>query len=97
MKKVILGSDYDRVIFSVPDEVADNLRDYCMGFLEWIYNSPEAERFRTGDGVAYSECDFIDYLNDYKFTNEKSNFIEVLECEPDEIPVEYEEYPIFVF
>lgn len=97
MKNVILGSDYDRVIFSVPDEVADNLSDYCMGFLEWIYNSPEAEKYRTGDGVAYSECDFIDYLNDYKFTNEKSNFIEVLECEPDEMPVEYEEYPIFVF
>ena len=34
MKKVILSADGDSVIYSVPDEVADNLDKFCIEFCD---------------------------------------------------------------
>ena len=32
MKEVILTADYDKVVYLVPDIVANNLKEYCMQF-----------------------------------------------------------------
>lgn len=32
MKEVILSADGDSIVYLVPDEVADNLIEYCMEF-----------------------------------------------------------------
>ena len=76
MKEVILCADGDSVVFSVPDIVADNLEAYCIEFCDdWIWNSPDAEKYRNGEYVCYTEKDFIEYLNQYVFPNEKSEMI----------------------
>ena len=68
MKYVLLSADGEISVFSVPDKVANNLQKYCLEFCcNWLYQSPEAAKFRVqmGDtvGVCYDEKDFIDYLN----------------------------------
>ena len=64
MKDVILSADGDRVVYLVPDAVADNLDEYCLEFCsDWLRNSPDAERYRVGAGVCYTESDSID-IND---------------------------------
>ena len=63
MKNIIISADGDRFVYSVPDEVADNLSEYCDRFREWIYNDPAAEIYLTDDGVfCYDETDFIKYI-----------------------------------
>ena len=79
MKKVILSADGDSIIYLVPDIVADNLEKYCIEFCDdWLWHSPQAAKYRMGAGVCYSEADFIDYLNKYKFPNEKSETVKNL-------------------
>ena len=44
MKNIILSADGDCVVYSVPDVVADNLREYCIEFCdEWLWKSPNAK------------------------------------------------------
>ncbi len=68
MKNVILSADGDRVVYSVPDDVADNLDRYCNQFCnEWLHTSPNAKKYRVEDVVCYNEADFIDYLNKWVY------------------------------
>lgn len=101
MKNVILSADGDRLIYSVPDAVADNLEEYCLEFCgKWLHTSPDAERYRISDNiVCYTEADFIDYLNRYIFPAEKSVLVKNLgPIDPeDELPEEYKYYPYFNF
>ena len=45
MKNIILSADGDRMVYSVPDAVADNLEKYCMEFIDWLEASPSACTF----------------------------------------------------
>jgi len=100
MKNVVLSADGDRIVYYVPDEVADNLEDYCMEFCtEWLRTSSQAKKYRIGGVVCYNEADFIDYLNKWIFPNQQSKFIENLgwidfECA---LPDKYKDCPQFNF
>ena len=76
MKEIILSADGDCMLYSVPDEVADNLDKYCLEFCnEWLKTSPDATKYRKDNCLCYNESDFIDYLNDYVFPDKKSVFV----------------------
>lgn len=103
MKNVLLSADSEISVFSVPDQVADNLERYCMDFCcDWLHKSPDAAKYRVpmGDtvGVCYSEKDFIDYLNQY-ICNEQSILIATLTDVYGEeaLPKEYIGLPYFNF
>ena len=73
VKNVILSADGDSVVYSVPDEVADNLEEFCIEFADtWLHTSPEAKKYRSSMGVCYNQSDFIEYLNKYLFPNQQS-------------------------
>ena len=103
MKKVLLSADGEISVYSVPDEVADNLERYCLEFCtNWLCNSPDATRYRVKMGnqtaLSYSEKDFIDYLNQY-ICDTRSVLIETLAgvyC-TYEIPKQYTGMPYFNF
>lgn len=100
MKEIIISADGDSVVYSVPDDVADNLKRYCMDFCgKWMRTSPQAKRYRTGCGFCYSEADFIDYLNEYVFPEQKSVFVKNLGWTNlgRNLPEEYREHPYFNF
>ena len=41
MKEVIISADGDRIVYLVPDAVANDLRKYCIYFCDrWIKNTP---------------------------------------------------------
>ena len=49
MKNVVISADGDRKVYSVPDVVADNLREYCIEFCDkWLQSSPQAKKYRKG-------------------------------------------------
>ena len=105
MKEIILSADGDSVVYSVPDEVADNLRSYCMEFSnKWIWEASHAEKYRHTDEdgllyVAYSEEDFIEYLNNWIFPSQHSVFVKNLgwtELEKN-LPLKYQSHPYFNF
>ena len=88
MKNVIISADGDRMVYAVPNIVADNLTEYCIEFCDkWLRTS------------AY-ERDFIEYLNRFKFPQEPSVFIENLgPIGIDELPIpeRYKDCPMFHF
>lgn len=95
MKEIILSADGDKIVYLVPDGVADNLEKYCMEFCDdWIWNSQNAKHLRTQEGVCYTEEDFIEYLNNYIFPSQKSRFIKNL---GSRIPFKYRKHPCFNF
>ncbi len=103
MKKVLLSADSEISVFSVPDEVADHLQQYCMEFCcGWLHQSPDAEKYRVKRGgitvACYNEQDFIDYLNQY-ICAERSTLITTLANVYDEaqVPREYAGLPCFNF
>ncbi len=103
MKNILLSADSELSVFSVPDEVADNLQEYCLEFCcNWLHKSPDAAKYRVKmgsvTGVCYSEKDFIDYLNQY-ICDEQSVLIEILTdvYEADNLPEEYVGLPYFNF
>ena len=103
MKKVLLSADNEISVFSVPDEVADDLERYCSVFCcDWLHKSPDAAKYRVkmGNiiGVCYNEKDFIDYLNQY-ICNEQSTLITTLAgvYSEDQLPKEYIGLPYFNF
>ena len=100
MKRIILSADGDSVVYSVPDDVADHLEKYCLEFCDdWLWNSPHAQKYRTVSGVCYREADFIDYLNQYVFPEEKSVALENLGWTElgEKLPEEYRKLPCFNF
>lgn len=94
---------YEAVIYSVPDQVADQLEKYCLDFAtNWVWHGPENKRFLKdfGDGplvAVYGAPDFIDYLNRWAFPAEPSAIVKALGCYDYEIPEEYSSYPKFNF
>lgn len=100
MKEIILSADGDSMVYLVPDAVADNLSEYCVEFCDnWLWKSPNAERFRVGLGICYTEKDFIDYLNQYIFPEQKSMFVENLGWTElgKNIPMKYKHCPYYNF
>lgn len=89
MKKVIISSDGDRMVYSVPDKVAENLEQYCIDFCDkWLRTSPHAKKYRIKGGLCYNESDFIEYLNKWIFPDEQSVLLDNLG------PVGFDETPI---
>ena len=79
MKNVVISADGDRKVYSVPDVVAENLSEYCLEFCtNWVQNSPHAKKYQIHGGVCYNEDDFIEYLNEYLFPNDKSVLVKNL-------------------
>ena len=103
MKNVLLSADNEISVFSVPDEVAEKLEQYCLEFCcNWLHKSPEAAKYRVKmgniTGVCYNENDFIDYLNQY-VCDEQSNLVTTLIDIYDNstLPKEYVGLPYFNF
>ncbi len=103
MKKVLLSHDGKMKMYLVPDDVADNLKKYCMDFaFDWILNDPNAQKLRvttpSGEvGYMFGAQDFIDYLNDFIFPNQKSTLVSEMDFYDYEIPEEYKDIPWFNF
>ena len=100
MKEIILSSDGYSFVYSVPDIVAENLKEYCIEFCDnWLPNSPDAKQYRQNGGLCYTESDFIDYLNKYIFPNEKSVMVKNLGWRDlgKDLPEEYANCPNFNF
>ena len=100
MKKVILSADGDSIVYLVPDDVADNLEEYCLEFCSnWLRYSPDAEKYRKDGILCYTERDFIDYLNAYVFPECESKIVEKLGWTNlgDNLPERYKNYPYFNF
>lgn len=102
MKKVILSSDDKVKIYLVPDEVANNLEMYCCEFAsKWIWENPNGAKLLKeirGQKIAvYTATDFIDYLNEWVFPQQKSMLIKQLDFYDYELPEEYKEYPKYNF
>lgn len=103
MKNVLLSADNELGLFSVPDEVADHLEDYCLEFCcNWLHKSPDAAKYRVKMGgmvgVCFNEKDFIDYLNQY-VCQEPSVWVRTLSgvYPGDPLPGEYAALPCFNF
>lgn len=78
MKNVLLSADNNPSVYSVPNIVADNLREYCIQhFYKWLEHSPKSKKYRQHGGYCFDETVFIEYLN-IDFPHEKSVLIEAL-------------------
>lgn len=100
MKNIVLSADGDSVVYAVPDTVADHLEEYCLEFCgEWLWHSPDAEKYRTDQGVSYTEKDFVEYLNTYVFPEEPSVLVQNLGWTGlgADMPAEYAALPYFNF
>lgn len=100
MKSVILSADGDRYVYSVPNEVADNLTEYCIEFCDnWLINSPHAKKFRNGRLLCYDQEAFIWYLNKFIFPNQPSKYIDNIgfTYRENDIPDKYKNCPSFNF
>ena len=101
MKNIILSSDGDRMVYSVPDQVAQNLEQYCMDFCDkWLHTNPHAKKYRIKGGLCYNESDFIEYLNHWIFPDEPSVLLDNLGpigIDETPIPEKYQNCPMFNF
>ena len=100
MKEVILSADGDSTVYSVPDVVANDLRKYCIDFCDkWLKTSPHAKRYRINGVYCFNEADFIEYLNEYIFPDQKSIFVKSLGWTDlgKNLPPKYRGYPYFNF
>lgn len=88
MKEIMISADSPISIYLVPDEVAENLREYCMEFLDELYtfsNNRELEIIDNEhqpsdqeEAVQYDETGFIYWLNEKKFPNQKSSLVRTM-------------------
>lgn len=100
MRNIILSADGDRMVYSVPDPVAAELDRYCMEFcVKWLWESPDAAKYRINGVVCYHEGDFIEYLNRYLFPEEPSVLVENLGwiALDEDLPDRYRGCPVFNF
>lgn len=97
MKEIILSADASPSVYLVPDEVADNLRQFCLDFISWLRKSPDAKKLRISGGVCYNEKDFIDYLNTWVFPNSPSVLVKSFNLGYGVIPDEYKHLEWFNF
>lgn len=104
MKNILLSADGEISVYSVPDEIANNLRTHCIRFCtEWLYESPDASKYYCSDPsgetcLCYDESDFIDYLNNF-VCDTPSVLVERLTdvYEYGEVPKKYRGLPHFNF
>ena len=101
MKETILSADGYASVYLVPDIVAVNLEKYCMDFRKWMWHDPNgAKLLKESNGMkvaSYTEKDFIDYLNEWVFPDEKSVLVKELDCFIDDVPKEYRKTPKYNF
>ena len=100
MKEVILSADGDSMVYLVPDEVAKDLKKYCIYFCDrWLKTSPDAKKYRVKGGYCYNESNFIDYLNEFVFPEQKSILIKNLGWTAlgKNLPPDYQNHPYFNF
>ena len=100
MKEIIISADGDSIVYLVPDAVADDLRSYCISFCDkWMKTSPDAKKYRINGVYCFNEADFIDYLNEYVFPEQKSVFVKNLGWTDlgENLPAEYQGVPYFNF
>ena len=100
MKEIILSADRDSIVYSVPDDVAEHLQEYCLKFCDdWLRNSPDAKKYRKNGILCYDENDFIDYLNKYVFPEQRSVMLKNLGWTDlgRNLPQEYRDHPYFNF
>ena len=99
MKKVILSADGPMAVYLVPDQVAENLEEYCGEFCGWMWKNPDGRRTllkKWYDGTwyaRYDERDFIRYLNEWLFPEQPSRLVEQLGSCLEEPPEEYRNLP----
>ena len=100
LKHIVISADGDRMVYAVPDAVANHLEAYGLEFrTTWLENSPHAEKYRINGVLCYRESDFIDYLNEWIFPDEPSYFVETLGWIDfgDPLPKKYRDCPEFNF
>ena len=102
MREVLLSHDSKVLVYSVPDEVAEHLEQYCLDFAcNWIWKNPNGakllQNIRGMTVAVYGAPDFIDYLNEWVFPQQHSSLIKQLDCYNYELPEEYQKYPQFNF
>ena len=103
MKDVILSHDGEAILCRVPAEVAGNLDSFCLDFANsWVWHGPENGRFlrpisEDQMGAVFGTAEFIDYLNRWIFTEEKSRIVGELGCFPEELPEAYAHLPRYNF
>lgn len=52
VKNVVLSADGDRMVYSVPDIVAENLQEYCLRFCDrWLPTSPPCRKIPGRRGI----------------------------------------------
>ena len=91
MKNILLSADGDIKVYSVPDIVADNLKHYCLRFIDWVQKQKI---------ICFDETAFIEYLNSRFFPKEPSVYVEttnLAEISCKEWPKEYKKMPYFNF
>ena len=100
MKHILLSADSETVVYLVPGQVADSLREYCIYFCDiWLHQSHNAKQYRVDGSVCYTERDFIEYLNTWVFQMEQSTFVESIGWinSKKDIPKRYRDCPVFNF
>ena len=102
MKHLILSADGDRMVYLVPDDVADHTGKYVRLFYNWMKESKQAKHLRrkmgSGIGYCFNEQDFVDWLNHHKFRDTPCVFVENLGfINPLRFPDEYKDCPWFNF
>ncbi|MBQ2955739.1 MAG: NUDIX hydrolase [Clostridia bacterium] len=99
MKRILLCADDEPTVFAVPDAVAEHLDDYCEEFIQWMQTSPDAERYREPLGgifaLCYGETDFIRYLNEHVFPEQRS--FAVQRWIEEGLAEEYKDLPYYCF
>jgi hypothetical protein len=100
MKNVLLSHDDELSVYSVPDIVAEKLRDYCSEFADkWLWTSPHVKKYHTVMGVSYGAHDFIEYLNEWIFPDTPSTLVETLDnvWDSSDAPEQYRKCEWFNF
>ena len=102
MKHLILSADGDRMVYLVPDDVADHTGKYVRLFYSWMKVSRQAKHLRRKMGAqigyCFNEQDFVDWLNHHKFRDTPCVFVKNLGfINPLRFPDEYKDCPWFNF
>ena len=110
MKHIFLSADSPASLYLVPDQVADQLYEYCMEFLGDLYEYTNDRELEIIDdintpsdqegSVSYDETAFIYWLNHKKFPHEQSRLIRTMTWDEFENALktkEIDQYPWFNF
>jgi len=103
MNNVLLSADGPLRVYSVPDEVAADLRGWADRFREWMLHAPEAACYRRAFpsgaiGLCFNEEDFIAYLNNVIFPDQPSVLTESFDADDSScLPEPFCSYPQYNF